>query len=196
MPKVVDHDERRRAIAGALWRVVDRDGVTAVTMRSVARESGWSTGVVAHYFADMDELTAHSFRLVQERMAQRANRAYRRAADPREGVRAALAQALPLDTPRRREAAVWFGHLDRARHRPAVATVVRHHYERWRDELATQVEAAWPGIADASALADELIAVVDGLAVRALTAPRAPGRTAQLRLLDSALSRVDTARSG
>ena len=48
MPKIVDHDARRAAIAEALWRVAERDGVEGVTMRAVAREAGWSTGVVTH----------------------------------------------------------------------------------------------------------------------------------------------------
>lgn len=196
MPKIVDHDARRTAIAHALWRVAERDGVAAVTMRSVAREAGWSTGVLAHYFADMDALTAHSFALLQRTMAERARRADARAADPRAGVRAALAQGLPLDARRRREAAVWFGHLDRARHRPAVRAVAREHYARWREGLAVQVASAWPDAGDPGERADELIALVDGLAVRALAMPGALGRDAQLRLLDAALTRLDGAGGG
>jgi len=193
VPKIVDHDARRAAIAEALWRVAERDGVEAVTMRAVARESGWSTGVVAHYFADMDALTTHSFAQVQRAMADRAERAYARAANPRAGVRAALAQALPLDRARRREATVWFGHLERARRRRAVAAVARDRYEMWRSALAMQAAAAWPHLTAPGDAADELIALVDGIAVRALAMPRALPRAAQLRMLDGALARIDAA---
>lgn len=196
MPKVVDHDARREAVAEALWRVVDRDGVAGATMRAVAQEAGWSTGVVAHYFADMDELAVHSFALVHRRMTARAARAHARADTPREGVRAALTQALPLDTRRRREAAVWFGHLDRARHRPAIAAVAREHYRRWTAALAAQVAAAWPSAPDPHAIADELIALVDGVAVRALAMPSMLHRDAQLALLDAGLGRVDVTAGG
>lgn len=193
MPKIVDHDARRRAIAEALWRVVERDGVEAVTMRAVAREAGWSTGVVVHYFADMDALTTHSFAQVQRAMADRAARAHARAATPRAGVRAALAQALPLDRARRREASVWFGHLERARRRPAVGAVARSHYGMWRAALSARAATAWPHLSDPDDVADELIALVDGLAVRALAMPRALPRAAQLRMLDRALARIDAA---
>lgn len=193
MPKIVDHDARRAAIAEALWRLVERDGMEAVTMRAVAREAGWSTGVVAHYFADMDALTTHSFAQVQRTMADRAARAHARAATPRAGVRAALAQALPLDRARRREASVWFGHLERARHSRAVGAVARTHYRTWRTALSAQTTAAWPHLADPDDVADELIALVDGIAVRALAMPRALPRAVQLRMLDRALARIDTA---
>ncbi len=193
MPKIVDHAARRAAIAEALWRVAERDGVEGVTMRAVAREAGWSTGVVTHYFPDMDALTTHSFALVQRAMADRAERAYARAATPRTGVRAALAQALPLDRDRRREATVWFGHLELARRSPAVGAVARDHYDNWRTAVSAQVAAAWPLLPGPRDVADELIALVDGIAVRALAIPRALPRSAQLGMLDRALANIDAA---
>ena len=42
MPKIVDHDARRSLIIYALWRVVARDGASAVSVRSVASEAGVS----------------------------------------------------------------------------------------------------------------------------------------------------------
>src|SRR5690606_38395555 len=40
MPRHVDHTRRREEIASALWRVVQRDGMRAVSVRSVAKEGG------------------------------------------------------------------------------------------------------------------------------------------------------------
>ena len=46
MPKVVDHAARREEIVDALLRVAERDGLDGVSLRAVAREGGWSTGVL------------------------------------------------------------------------------------------------------------------------------------------------------
>ena len=44
VPRVVDHDERRRQIAEALLAVAARDGHEAVSSRAVAKELGVATG--------------------------------------------------------------------------------------------------------------------------------------------------------
>mgnify|MGYP001506362784 CR=1 FL=1 len=50
MPKIVDHEERRRLIADAFATVVRRDGVAGASVRAVAAEAGISPGAMRHYF--------------------------------------------------------------------------------------------------------------------------------------------------
>lgn len=56
MPRIVDHEQRRRDLAAAVWTIVRTDGLGAVSIRRVAAESGWSTGAVRHYLPSHDEL--------------------------------------------------------------------------------------------------------------------------------------------
>lgn len=56
MPKIVDHDERRRVIVEALWRVVARDGAHEVSVRHVAAEAGMPKSSIAHYVGTMPQL--------------------------------------------------------------------------------------------------------------------------------------------
>lgn len=56
MPKVVDHEARRRALGTALVEVALRDGLHAVSMRSVAAAAGVSLGQVQHYVASKADL--------------------------------------------------------------------------------------------------------------------------------------------
>lgn len=56
MPKIVDHDQRRRELIAALWRIVARDGVHAVSVRAVAAEVGQSKSGVMHYFTSRGDL--------------------------------------------------------------------------------------------------------------------------------------------
>ena len=51
MPKIVDHDERREEILSAAIRVIDSVGLDNTTTRAIALESGYSNGVLSHYFS-------------------------------------------------------------------------------------------------------------------------------------------------
>jgi AcrR family transcriptional regulator len=68
MPKIVDHDARRRELADALLRVAVRDGIDAVSIRTVAAEAGCSARPVQYYFADKAALLAAAHHRVSERM--------------------------------------------------------------------------------------------------------------------------------
>jgi AcrR family transcriptional regulator len=99
----VDHEQRRAHIAESLVRVAARDGLHAVTMRSVAAEADVSLRLVQYYFHSKAELLhgalAHLERQSQQRWVARA------AALPdgsaRAFVEAFLAEALPTDEPSR-----------------------------------------------------------------------------------------------
>ncbi|MBE1530785.1 TetR/AcrR family transcriptional regulator [Actinomadura algeriensis] len=58
MPKVVDHEERRRRLTEAVWSLTVRSGLESVTLRKVAAEAGVSMGQVQHYYATRSELVA------------------------------------------------------------------------------------------------------------------------------------------
>ncbi|WP_219971907.1 TetR/AcrR family transcriptional regulator [Rubrobacter xylanophilus] len=102
----MDHEERRRELAAAAWRVILREGIEGVSVRSVAAEAGWSVGALRHYFGTKEELLAGAARLVVERVKERFERG-RYEGTPREAVRRMLCEVLPLDEERREEGRVW-----------------------------------------------------------------------------------------
>jgi len=118
MPRVVDHDERRRAIANALLAVAARDGHSAVTSRAVAAEAGMATGALWHYFAGFDEVV----RAAASEVTQRTDERIRAAVAGRAGldkVRTAMREVLPVTPESRVEAAVVVGFWGRlATHEP------------------------------------------------------------------------------
>jgi AcrR family transcriptional regulator len=113
MPKVVDHEQRRRELGHAVWRVIRRDGAERASVRAVAAEAGWSPGALRHYFATQSELLAFAMRLVVERIEGRLS-ALERAADPRVAVEQVLYELLPIDDERRAENEVWLAFTARA----------------------------------------------------------------------------------
>ena len=192
MPKIVDHDERRAELAGAVWRLVSSEGLDALTVRRVAAEAGWSTGALVHYFPDKEALVLFAFRMVADRVARRVDRAAQDSSDPVELARRLLCEGLPLDADRRAEVRVWFAFLGLALTRPALAKAQRVAYRGWRSRLAQLLRDAQragqidPGV-DAESEAAELVALVDGLAVQATFEPRSFGAEHLQALLDSRL---------
>ena len=71
MPKIVDHEARRKELAEAAWRVIRREGLEGASVRNVAKEAGMSLGSLRHYFATQSELLAFSMRMVGERVKER-----------------------------------------------------------------------------------------------------------------------------
>src|ERR671910_2350073 len=100
MPKLVDHEQRRRELGEAVWRVIRRDGVEAASVRKVAQEAGWSAGALRHYFSTQSELLTFAMQMVVERIEARVG-ALEPPADPRRAVEQRLHELLPLDRERR-----------------------------------------------------------------------------------------------
>ncbi len=71
VPREVDHDERRSTLAAAVWTLVSRNGVEAVSLRSVAAQAGVSMGRVQYYFTSKDELLRHGLLHAHQRMENR-----------------------------------------------------------------------------------------------------------------------------
>ena len=71
MPKIVDHNKRKKQIAEAVWRIIVREGLDSVSVRRVADEMTMSLGSIRHYFNSQDELLSFSMQLVSQRVNER-----------------------------------------------------------------------------------------------------------------------------
>lgn len=110
MPKIVDHEERRRELAEALWRVITTSGPQAVSIRAVAAEAGLSAGALRHYFQTREELLVFAMDGSEERVVQRMVE-YSRTMPPEmpmvERAAGFAEHMLPLDETRRAEFRAW-----------------------------------------------------------------------------------------
>ncbi len=198
MPKIVDHAARRAELGAAVWRLVSRKGLDAVTVRAVSAEAGWSTGALVHYFADKEDLLRFAFQTVADRVGRRLRAAGEAGGSPAELLRFALEQGLPLDDERRAETRAWFSFLGLALTRPALARAQRAAYRGWCEHVAARLRDAQaageldPGF-EAEAEATELVALIDGLAIQALFEPRRFDDTRLRALLDDRLARLQVA---
>jgi AcrR family transcriptional regulator len=193
VPKIVDHAGRRRELAAAVWRVILRDGVAEISIRAVARESGWSSGALRHYFATRAELLVFACQLVIDRVTDRVQ-AVRPAGSPRRTVREILLQTMPVDEDRRAEASVAFAFLALGLSDPAVAQVQARTYRAMAelcrqlvDQMAGHGAPAGTGTSR-DIMAGRLHAIVDGLSVHVLAGYLEPD--AMIRQLDAYLEEL------
>jgi AcrR family transcriptional regulator len=68
VPRLVDHDLRRRQILEGSFRLFAAHGYAALTMRNLAGELGVSTGALYHYFEGKEELFQAMFRQITDRV--------------------------------------------------------------------------------------------------------------------------------
>ncbi|GAB2598173.1 HTH-type transcriptional regulator PksA [Paractinoplanes abujensis] len=166
MPKIVDHTARRQELAAAVGRVIARDGVADVSIRSVAAESGWSSGALRHYFKTRGELLAFACEQVIDQVTERVERK-QLPDDVWEAVMAVLLETIPVDEARKAEAEIAFSFLALGLGDPALAAVQKRHFAQMYD-LCRQLAHYLTPDGDAEATARRLHAVVDGLTVHVL----------------------------
>ncbi|MER6577457.1 TetR/AcrR family transcriptional regulator [Nonomuraea sp. NPDC001023] len=194
MPKIVDHDERRAEVLSAARRVIVRDGIDAATTRAIAKEAGYSNGVLAHYFADKDEILLSALSQSHQRIRERLTRKV-------EGVtglaalRELLLDNLPLDAERTQESRLEVSFWSRSLASERLAEVQRAEADELRAavrELLAQARAAGEVRADGSLddLAEHLLALVDGLSLHLLLYPGRLTRVDLERLMLQALDRL------
>ncbi|WP_372969363.1 TetR/AcrR family transcriptional regulator [Microbacterium sp.] len=141
MPRVVDHDERRRQIAEALLVVAARDGHENASSRAVAKELGVATGSLWHYFDGFDDVIRAAATEVTRRTDQRI-------ADATAGLRglalldALMREVLPVDERTRTEAHVVVGFWGRLATLAPTADAGAPTLATWQDSIRTALDQA------------------------------------------------------
>jgi DNA-binding transcriptional regulator YbjK len=171
----VDHDERRRIIVEALWRVVARDGAHEVSVRHVAAEAGMPKSSIGHYVGTMPHLLGLAVdQLVQE------NTDFIVSLDlldlDADKVAEVLCTLVPVSERRRHMSGVWMLLAAQAGADPEFAEVLHRLNASVSDGLADLLRGMRQrGLFDSSRDIDvevrRLHALIDGLALQCMTDP-------------------------
>ncbi|PRY67272.1 TetR family transcriptional regulator [Glaciihabitans tibetensis] len=194
MPKIVDHDQRRREILQATWRVIANQGIDAATIREIAREAGFSNGVLSHYFTNKEEILISAHRLAFQQVYDRASKANEGIVGI-EAVRRALYEALPLDAERRIEAILDVSFWSQALVNDRLNAVRRDSImggREWWKAMLLDGRARNEIVASLSddVLCDEIQALIDGISVQAVMYPDDMIPSRQKAMADAFLSRI------
>ena len=189
--KPEQQEQRRRELAHAVYRAVDRVGIEGASLREIAREAGVTTGTLTHYFADRAELLEYALGLVISETTERVL-----AVAATGSLVDALCELLPLDELRRHEGAAWLVSISAARRDPVLAQSLSRRYGASRDLLtgllADRLAAADRAVsrAEMELLADEVVTAVDGIATYGLADPGRYTPARQRDLVARVLDRV------
>lgn len=170
MPKIVDHDARRRELIEASWQVIAAEGLEGVTMRKIASEAGCTTGRLTHYFADREALILAALRASYEVTGDRARASMANDADNKAKLLRFAEEMLPADDERLREWKVWIAFWSAATVDKTLAVENDARHKAWADELADLIKEAAPS-AKARQEADLLIGLINGVGLHAAVNP-------------------------
>ncbi len=190
MPRVVDHDERRRQIAEALLAVAARDGHEAVSSRAVAKELGVATGSRWHYFDGFEDV----IRSAAAEITRRTDERIRSVTTGLRGLNrldALMREVLPVEAETRTEAYVVVGFWGRLTTLASSPDAGSPTLATWQDGISEALDEA---VADGEltaatpkqAVMSLLRSITYGQQVLEVTEPR--GAEAHLAVLDSILS--------
>lgn len=141
MPKLVDHDARRRSIVAATWRVIARRGLDGVNMRDIAAEAGYSNGSVGYYFAGKDEILRMAFEHVLHETNDRI-RVSVQGLDGAQALRSMCREIMPMARETRLEARIAIALWQRALNDGDLASVNNAALESWGQQMALYWQAA------------------------------------------------------
>ncbi|MFT7220236.1 MAG: TetR/AcrR family bet gene transcriptional repressor [Candidatus Azotimanducaceae bacterium] len=168
MPKKVDHQDRRMALAIHAVEVIAEKGIENMRLVDVARRMGVTTGLVTHYFEDKDAVLLAALEHVAGELVWHDEESSL-TNSPRD-VFDYLIEILPLDESRRLHWKVWIAFWSRALNNPLLADVHRQYNVTFREELVEIIER-FELHADPVASADAVNMTIDSIATHATIEP-------------------------
>lgn len=164
---------RREEVLRHARHVIMRDGLEGTSLRRIAREGSYTTGVLSHYFADKSDLISACFEWTMRTWLDRVEREIRDAPSAEESVCRFVAIAVPHAEERHAEWRLWLNFVVTAARDRQLAELLVETDRRW-ESLVTEAVVRWreAGIIT-SRLPEEQQAVIlarlgDGLGLRAL----------------------------
>jgi AcrR family transcriptional regulator len=159
---------RPEQILAAASRAIQQRGFANTRISDIAREAKVSTGTVHYYFAVRDEVLMGALKWASDHLFARRDQLAARAETEQERLAQLLELSVPVPGPRRGEYVLWIELWVRALQEPSMLPDCEALSRRWRasffDTVRRGTEAGeFAPVASPDAVADRLIALVDGL---------------------------------
>lgn len=187
MPKVVDHENRRTEIANAAARIMASRGLSNTTVRDIAGEAGFTSGILAHYFRDKDEVLAHALQLLDDRSAEH----FRPALSSDDPIQSVFEDGMPLDEDREVDSRARIQFWARALSSPDLAEQQASSFKGWIRATRALLRARQKrGELDpdlkVEPVSEVLVALIVGAGVLAVFLPKRSRRAFVRRIVDTA----------
>lgn len=107
MPRIVNHEKKRKLIAEAAWSIIKKEGIEKASIRRVAIEAGMSAGALRHYFSTKDEMLLFIMDYYLEEGKKRSQ-SKSWSDNPLQAVAEVLLELIPMDEEKKIETSVWW----------------------------------------------------------------------------------------
>ena len=163
--------QRSAEIHEAAVAIAREQGLSALTLRSVATRAGVAPGLVAHYTESMDELVATTFRELTASELEDVRQHVDGSADPGERMGRMLATVLAHD--HENITLVWVDSWSLGRGNAPLSVAIDEQMGAWQEFIAGIArdgeDAGVFETDDADAVAWQILAMIDGISAHALT---------------------------
>lgn len=181
MPRIVDRDERRREICDVLLDIVAEVGIAGATIRAVADRSGWSTGVIGHYFRNRKDLMLGGMRRAAEIAAEYATSVLSSSIGGLQAIELLLENLMFIDRRRLALNRIFLFFYAEALRDEELRHELESYLLDWRKAVARAIQRAQDGgdlpkDLDPKQVAQDLVGMTDGLSVHAMLDPEIMAR--------------------
>lgn len=199
MPKIVDHEERRAEISRVILRTIAKDGLDNITIRRISKEGGFSSGLLAHYFTNKEEMINFAFSAVADTAYAKIDEKLGRCRSALKKIRIIIEEHLPEaagdSDAATSYAAVCLAFWSSATHDRTLSARFQEIYERWRRYLRQCIDEAIANgeiapVENVRDLADMIIAMTDGLLVSFSVNPQQFPKVRRERMVQGILSHL------
>jgi AcrR family transcriptional regulator len=135
-------ERRRREVAEAACRVIQRKGLERTTVRDISREGGFTSGVPTHHFPDKQAVIVGAFMSASDRFEAYVEEAFAKAKSSEELLTTLVAVGIPDSQTRRAEWRLWSEMWTYAGHDAAFAEQLVHTDKRWEELIADTLRRA------------------------------------------------------
>lgn len=154
MPRVINHDERRRQIISVARQLMEEGGFAAATMRGIASAAGFANGALKHYFDGKDAIVLATFESVLTEMSE-GTPPFDEGGDPSEQLKTFMSATFPLDANRINGARVLLALWEYCQTNEELRDRYLDHMTMWKNELGKRLTAVLGTVSD-----DELEAII------------------------------------
>jgi AcrR family transcriptional regulator len=194
VPKVVDHEARRRDFIAAAYETIMEQGLANTTVRAVAKKAGYTTGALVHYFTDKEELIREALEYFGREVRGRMQTAHRQQVG-RAALRDTIVESLPSDARSASSWRVWLALWYHSEGSRQMREEERRRYSEWLKRIGGMLEESkrlgeLPESVDTKEEARAIVALVDGLGVQFLMSSSGMPRRRMIAMVDRYLHRL------
>ena len=194
-PKMVDHEQRRIDIARATFVAVKNHGVEKLTLRDIAVEAGFTTGVFSHYFKDKNSVLRYAYKIAYQDVIDRIVKVNKSVESYLIKIKNSMVEVFP--DPEKHESVAFVAMCFGIRNSDDLLLENEYNVNKddYRGLLEKYINSAIkkgeiPNYGETSETVDLIIALLDGVCIQALLSPEVYTRERCIRIIDSLLERL------